>query len=62
MADGKKKYVAAAPDFDRDWLNLWEVEELCRQARAHGLPDEAEVKVIYDQNFLRTRYSIQSGS
>ena len=36
----EKKYVAAAqPGWDgREWLNLWEVEELCRQARKANMP------------------------
>lgn len=56
----QKKYVAAAPGpfGESDWLNLWEVEELLKQARKHGLPDESEVRVEYDQNFLRTRYVV----
>ena len=59
MSD-KKKYVAAAagPWSERDFLNLWEVEELCRQARKHGLPDDAEFRADYDQTFMRTRYSV----
>jgi hypothetical protein len=57
MAD-EKKYVAAAADPSREWLNLWEVEELCRQARKHGLPDEADVRIEFDQAFFRNRYSI----
>lgn len=56
----QKTYVAAAagPWSDSDFLNLWEVEELCRQARQAGLPDEAEFRADYDQAFLRTRYSV----
>lgn len=56
----KKKYVAAAagPWSDTEWLNLWEVEELCRVARREGLPDESEFRCDYDKTFMRTRYSV----
>jgi hypothetical protein len=57
----QKKYVAAAagPLSPSDFLNLWEVEELCRQARLHGLPDESDVRIEYDQTFYRNRYVVQ---
>lgn len=59
MAEQKKCVAAATgPWSDSDFLNLWEVEELCRQARKHGLPDESEFRADFDQAFLRTRYSV----
>jgi len=60
MAD-QKKYVAAAPGpmGPSEYLNLWEVEELCRQARKHDMPDESDFRIDYDPTFLRYRYVVQ---
>lgn len=61
MAAEPVSFVAAMSASDgADWLNLWEVEELCRQARKHGLPDESEVRVEWQPDFFRTRYAVVS--
>lgn len=60
MADQKKSVISTAGPWGRELehLNLWEVEELCRIARAEGLPDESDVRVEYDPNFHQTRYVV----